>query len=137
MPPRFGGNLALTRLWPGLAETSGLIIHGWVEDELADDLAGGGMDDADVEAVDQHQDRGSGVGSADADVVESAVVAEAEFAVAVDDVAADPGLRLAIRGVRRDGFGSGLVGSHRGAPVQGAVWPPGVVVADEGVAEGL
>ncbi|HVD20031.1 MAG TPA: hypothetical protein VNC63_15220 [Propionibacteriaceae bacterium] len=41
------------------------------------------MDDADVAAVDQHQDGGSGVGSADADVVESACVAEGEFAVAV------------------------------------------------------
>jgi hypothetical protein len=68
-----------------------LIIHGWVEDEFPDDFAGGGVDDADVEAVYQHQDGGSGVGSADADVVESARVAEAEFAVAVDDVAADRG----------------------------------------------
>ena len=42
-----------------------------------------GVDDADVAAVDQHQDGGSGVGSADADVVESACVAEGEFAVAV------------------------------------------------------
>jgi hypothetical protein len=104
-----------------------LIIHGWVEDQFADDLAGGGVDDADVEAVDQHQDGGSGVGSADPDVVQPAVVAEAEFAVAVDDVAADPGLRLAIRGGWRAGFGSGLVGRGWGAAVQGAVWPPGVL----------
>ena len=52
------------------------------------------MDDADVVAVDQHQDGGSGVGSAHPDVVESACVSEGEFAVAVDDVAADPWLRL-------------------------------------------
>ena len=47
-----------------------LVVDGWVEDELSDGLAGGGVDDVDVEAVDQHQDRGSGVGSADADVVQ-------------------------------------------------------------------
>ena len=35
---------------------------------------------ADVEAVDQHQDGGSGVGSSNADVVDAAVVPEAEFA---------------------------------------------------------
>jgi hypothetical protein len=75
----------------GLADASGLVIDGWVEDQFADDLAGGGVDDADVEAVNQHQDGGSGVGSADADVVQSAFVAEADFAVAVDYLAADPG----------------------------------------------
>jgi hypothetical protein len=47
------------------------------------------VDDADVEAVDQHQNGGSGVGSAHPDVVEPAVVAEGEFAVVVDDVAPD------------------------------------------------
>ena len=52
------------------------------------------MDDADVAAVDQHQDRGSGVGSADSDVVQPAVVAESEFAVAIDHITTDPGLRL-------------------------------------------
>ena len=35
-------------------------------------------------------------GSADADVVQPAVVAEGECAAGVDDVAADPGLRLAV-----------------------------------------
>ncbi len=56
------------------------------------------MDDANLEAVDQHQDGGSAVGSSDADVVEAAVVAEAEFAVVVDDIAADAWL----------GFGCGV-----------------------------
>jgi hypothetical protein len=49
----------------------------------ADDLDGGGVDDADVEAVDQHQGRGSG----DAAVVEPARV-RGEFAVGVDVVTA-------------------------------------------------
>jgi len=39
--------------------------------------------------VDEHEDPGAGVTSADADVVESAVVPEGEFAVAVDAVGAD------------------------------------------------
>ena len=73
-----------------------LVIDGWVEDQLADELAGGGVDDVDVETVDQHQDGGSGVGSTDADVVQPAVMAESECAAGVDDVAADPGLRLAV-----------------------------------------
>jgi hypothetical protein len=42
------------------------------------------VDDADVAAVDQHQDGGSGVGSSDSDVVQPACVAEGEFAVGVD-----------------------------------------------------
>jgi hypothetical protein len=62
-----------------------LVVDGWVEGQFFDDLAGGGVDDADVEAVDQHQDAGSGVGAADADAVEPARVAEGQFAVAVDD----------------------------------------------------
>ena len=69
----------LTRLWSGLADTAGLVIDGWVEHQLADELAGGGVDDANVEAVDQHQDGDSGVSSADPDVVQPAVVAEGEF----------------------------------------------------------
>ena len=35
-----------------------LVVDGWVEDQLADELAGGGVDDVDVEAVDQHEDGG-------------------------------------------------------------------------------
>jgi hypothetical protein len=114
-----------------------LVVDGRVEDELADEFAGGGVDDANLEAVDQHEYWGSGVGSADADVVESAVVAEGEGAAGVDDVAADSGLRVGLGGGGRDGFGSGLVGGGWGAAVQGAVRPAVVVVGDELVAEGF
>ena len=34
---------------------------GGVEDEFADEFAGGGVDDADVQVVDEHEDGGSGV----------------------------------------------------------------------------
>ena len=40
------------------------------------------------------------------DVVQSALVSEAEFAVGIDDVAANSGLQLIVRG----GFGPGPVG---------------------------
>jgi hypothetical protein len=62
---------------------------GRVEGELAEQFAGGGVDDADVQVADEQQDAGSGVGAADADVVELAGVAEADFAVGVDAVGAD------------------------------------------------
>ena len=47
------------------------------------------MDDADVEVVDEQDDAGSGVGSSDADVVESAVDAQADRAALVDAVVAE------------------------------------------------
>jgi hypothetical protein len=68
----------------------GLVVAGGVEGELAEEFAGGGVDDADVEVVDEDQDVGSGVGSPDADVVQAAGVAEGDHAGVVDPVAADP-----------------------------------------------
>ena len=58
--------------WPA----GGLVVAGGVEGEVAEQFAGGGVDDADVEVVDEHDDVGPGVGPADADVVEFAGVAE-------------------------------------------------------------
>ncbi|PZS11353.1 MAG: hypothetical protein DLM55_01855, partial [Acidimicrobiales bacterium] len=57
---------------------SGLVVAGGVEDQFAQELSGGGVDDANVEVVDQEQDAGSGVGSAHSDVVEFAVVAQGD-----------------------------------------------------------
>ncbi|WP_165546467.1 hypothetical protein [Kribbella soli] len=48
--------------------------------ELADEFAGGGLDDPDVEVVDELEDGGSGVLAADGDVVEAAGAAQGEFA---------------------------------------------------------
>ena len=53
-----------------------LVVKVWVEGEVAQDLAGGGVDDADVEVVDEEQDAGSGVGSPDADVMEPSGAAQ-------------------------------------------------------------
>jgi len=49
-----------------------------------------GVDDADLEILDEQDDVGSGVGSAEADVVESACVAQGDAAGFVDAVVSDP-----------------------------------------------
>jgi hypothetical protein len=53
-------------------------------------LAAAGIDDADVQVVDEYQDGGPGVGPTDANVLKAAVDAQGEFAVGVDTVGADP-----------------------------------------------
>jgi hypothetical protein len=50
---RFG----LLRVAAGTGWSSGaLVALGWVEDELAEELAGGGVDDPDVEVLDEDDD---------------------------------------------------------------------------------
>jgi hypothetical protein len=46
-----------------------LVVACGVDGEFADDFSGGGVEDGDVEVADEHQNVGSGVGAADADVV--------------------------------------------------------------------
>ena len=79
------------------------------EGEFAEQFAGGGVDDADVQVLDQQQD----VGSADADVVEPPGVAEGGAAGLVDGVGADTvvGVGGAVAGC---GLGPGGVGGGRG-----------------------
>ena len=84
--------------WP----SCGLIVAGGVEGELAEEFAGGGVDDADVEVLDEQDDVGSGVGPADADVVEAAAVAQGDVAGLADGVGAD-----AVVGA--GGFGPGRI----------------------------
>jgi hypothetical protein len=76
-------------LWPARCLAAGLVVAVGVEGELAQELAGGGVDDADVQVLDEEQDAGSGVGPADADVVELSVVAEGNEPGGVDAVGAD------------------------------------------------
>ena len=76
-------------LWPAGWFAGGLVVAVGVEGELAQEFAGGGVDDADFQVLDQEQDAGSGVGPADADVVEFAVVAEGDEPGGVDAVGAD------------------------------------------------
>jgi len=42
--------------------SGGLVVAVWVEDQFAQEFAGGGVDDADVQVLDQEQDVGPGVG---------------------------------------------------------------------------
>ena len=91
------------------------------------------------EVLDEQDDVGSGVGSADADVVQPAVVTrrvtDAGF---VDAVVADPVVGVGVAGFAGDGLGHGCVAGGGGGPVrQGAVRAAVVVLVDEGVEEGL
>lgn len=68
-----------------------LVLPRGVQGELAEDLSGGLVHDGDLAVLDDENDVGSGVGSADADVEELAVVAQCDFACGVDLVGAEPG----------------------------------------------
>ena len=117
----------------GRCRGSGVGVHG----EVAEDLAGGGVDDAHVEVGDEQDDAGSGVGAADGDVVELAVDAQGDGAADGDAVVTDPevGVAVAVAGA---GFGAGRVGDGGGAGVgQGAVRSLTVVDVDEAVEQRL
>jgi hypothetical protein len=86
-----------------------------VEGEGADDFAGVVVDDADVEVVDEEDDAGSVEGSAESDVVELTVVAEADASVA-DAFVAVAQVRLVAGG--GCGFGSCLIGDGGGGAVE-------------------
>ncbi len=79
-----------------------------IEDEFAEELAGDGVDDADFEVVDEQDDAGSGVGSADADVVQPAVVTQRDGAGFVDAVVADPVVGFVVLVGAGGGFRAGL-----------------------------
>jgi hypothetical protein len=93
-----------------------LVVPGGVEDELAEELARGGVDDFDVEVLDEDQDAGSVVDAADADVVRAPAHAQGDGAGLVDAVGAD-----AVVGVDagwRDCFQACLIGGGWGGPVR-------------------
>jgi hypothetical protein len=81
-------------LWSGRSSER-LVVTVGVEGEVAEQLSGGGVDDADVAVGDEHDDAGSGVFVAEADVVEPAAVAEGDAPGLVDDVVADPPVGVA------------------------------------------
>jgi hypothetical protein len=84
--------------------SGGLVVAVGVEGELAEQFAGGGVDDPDVEVADEEQDVGSGVGPAGADVVEAALVAQGEGAGFADDVGADPVVGVCVAVVLAGGW---------------------------------
>jgi hypothetical protein len=59
---------------------SGLVVAAGVDGQFAEELPGGGVDDADLEVVDEHDEVGSGVGSSDAEVMEAAGHAQGDHA---------------------------------------------------------
>ena len=81
-----------------------MVVVGGVDGELAEEFSGGGVDDADVEVVDEEDDVGSGEGSSDADVVELAGDAQGDDAAVVDAVA--PNAVVGVGPVRGRGFRS-------------------------------
>ena len=70
------------------------------------------MDDADVEVLDEEDDGGSGVGSADADFVEVSGYAEGDFPGWVDPVTAEA--LVGVGGAGWGGFRARVVGGGRG-----------------------
>ena len=67
-----------------------MVVPVRVQGELADQLAGVAVDDADVQVVDEQGDCGAGQAGAEADVVEPAVVSQGDRAAGVDLVVPDP-----------------------------------------------
>jgi hypothetical protein len=89
----------------------GLVVPGWVEGQFAEEFTGGGVDDADVQVLDEQQDAGSGVGAADADVVQPAAGADGDVADLADAVAADPVVGIIMSTVLQAGGGAVPAGS--------------------------
>ena len=81
--------------WAGWS-AGGLVVAVGVDGELSEEFAGDGVDDSDVEVLDEQDDVGSGVGSSDADVAELAGDAEGDGAGLVDTVEADAVVGLGV-----------------------------------------
>ena len=94
-----------------------VVVAFGVEDQFAEELAGCCVDDADLEVLDEQDDAGSGVGSADADVVQSAVVPQGDRAGVVDAVVSDPFVGVGVCGRAGQCLGHGVVERCRGRPV--------------------
>src|SRR5687767_7921004 len=96
--------------------SGGLVVAGGVEDQVAEEFAGGGVDDADLEVLDEQGDR-------------------AGF---VDAVVADPVVGGGVGGRAGERLGHGVVEGRRGRPVgQRPVGAAVVVLVGEAVEKGL
>ena len=114
----------------------GLVVAGRVEGEVSEEFTGLGCDDSDVEVGDQQGYGGVFVSSADADVVESAVVAECDGACFVDAVVADSEVGC-VACLAWFGFGEPVVDGGWGCASECAVGAVVVVGAGEFVEERL
>jgi hypothetical protein len=97
--------------------SGGLVVAGGVEGEVAQEFAGVGIDDADVEVLHEQQDALVGVVAADAGVVQAAVDAEGDDADFVDGVAVDAVVGVVIAAAGGAGFGVVVVDRGGGAVV--------------------
>ncbi len=95
-------------LWTASGFAGAVVALVCVECDFADDFAGGCVDDADVESVDEQNDGGSFEGSAESDFVHLSVETEGDSSV-VDAVVTDPDFWFAVVGVGGC-FGSQVVG---------------------------
>jgi hypothetical protein len=107
-PIDVGSGLLLLAGGAGWA-SGALVALGCVEGELAEEFAGGGVDDADVEVLGQDDDAGSGVGSAYADGVHLALVAPGDLAGFVDLVVADAVVGVVVAVHAKGGSEAGLM----------------------------
>ena len=71
-----------------------LVVPGRVQDQFPEQLAGGGIDNPDVQILDEEHHVGSRVGFTDPDVMEPAVVADGDRTGVVDPVPANPAVRV-------------------------------------------
>ena len=94
--------------WWSWWSAGAVVAAGGVEGEVAVELAGSGVDDADVEVGDEHDDAGSGEGPAECDVVELPVDSQGDVAAVGYSVVADAVVGVAAVG--GGGFGSVGVG---------------------------
>jgi hypothetical protein len=110
-----------------------LVVPGGVEGELAEELAGGGVDDPDGQVLDEDQDAGSGVGPADADVVQPAAGGQGDGPGGVDAVGPDAVVGVA-GPVAGRGLRPGLAGGRWSGPAgQGLVRAALVVLVRESI----
>ena len=110
-----------------------LVVAVGVELEVADDLAGVGVDDGDVQVVDEDPHDVTVVFVAESDVVQASAVAQGD-APAADLVVAEPPVPVAAGG---GGFRAGGIGFGGGALGQGSVRSGVVVGGGELVELGL
>ncbi|HEY6742481.1 MAG TPA: hypothetical protein VI110_08985, partial [Lapillicoccus sp.] len=106
--------------WSVLAAGPGVGSPWWVQDEIAQELAGFGVDDADVEVGDQQEGSAAGVFAARRDVAQLGVVAQGHHAEAVGAVPADAIVRVQPR-TGGPGGGTGGVGLGWGSSSDRAV----------------
>jgi hypothetical protein len=138
-----GGSMCSLRRW-ATARTHdrgfGLVVFGlglwalrwagspwWGRGPARGAVPGGGVDHADVQVLDEQDDVGSGMGSADAEVVQPAGDAQGDAAAVVDAVVPDPVVGVGVAAGGGLGLGEGgvdgLATGHPGDLPAGAAAP--------------